>query len=144
MSTANLEPESDQNRDQPPQRWETEVADILQRSNLEPSSIDRARSSMTTARYNIPNRTQSTLAKVRRFSTISLLMIAVLGLTIGSFVVGHFAPTVGRFLAFGALIAVAGALFLVFTGRAGRTEGGPTWRQTRVSDDDERPTWRRR
>lgn len=143
MSTANLEP--DQDRNQKPQLWETEVEDILQRTNLEPTSIDKARSSVTAARYQIPNRTQNVLDKGRRFSPISLLMITILLLTVGSFVIGHFIPLLGRLMAFGALIAVAAVIVLVFTGRAGGSPSGPSWRQTKVStDDDDRPTWRRR
>lgn len=142
MATTNQLPEPN---DKPKTRLESEILEIMERADREPTPIEKARGSLTKARFGAPRALDQHSRRWRsRVSGLGLLLAAAV-LAILSFVLDDRSALVGRLLGFAAILA-----FVVFFAKAflgGRSEQDQTkrWRGRDLDDDySPRDSWKGR
>ncbi len=111
MSTLDFDPDDSPRPTRP--LWETELEEILSASDREPSSVEKARSKVTSARYQAPARANSAATSLRSRWSSGMWLLIFLGLVVLTFAVRHFSPLLGRMLALAALI-----MLVVIIGKA--------------------------
>lgn len=142
MNTTEQSPEPNQ---EPRSRLETEILEIIERADREPTPIDKARGSLTRARFGAPRAMQHHSRRWRkRLGGVGLLIVAAV-LAVLSFVLDDRSALLGRILVFAAILA-----FVVFFGRAflaGRAgqDQPKRWRGRDFNDDyTPRDSWKER
>jgi hypothetical protein len=113
MSTTDLEPDDTPRPTR--QLWETELEEILAASDRDSTTVEKARSKVTSARVQAPAKVSSVTGRLRLGWSSGAWMLIFLGLVVGTFAVRHFSPLLGRIFALAAIVLliviVARALF---------------------------------
>lgn len=123
-------------------RWQAEVEEILERSDRDSTSFEKARAAAVATRYKAPDRAK--VAKVKAQSRLGDGIWLVLALASGAvaWLVGLHWPLAGRILAIGSIL-----LFVAFivnaVMRTRKSNGEPKlWRGQDLDANDSPPTWR--
>ena len=111
MSTLDLEPDDSPRPAR--QLWETELEEILAASDRDPTTVEKARSKVVSARYQTPDKAGSLFDRLRAKWSSGMWMLVFLGLVILTFAVRHYSPLLGRVFAIAAIV-----LLLVIIGKA--------------------------
>jgi hypothetical protein len=135
------EPTPNPPKDQVP-RWQSEVEEILDRSDRESTSFEKARAAAIATRYKAPDKAK--LATERASSRLGdgIWLVAAIALGVAAWLVGLNWPLAGRILALASLL-----LFLAFlvnaVMRSRRGKSSPKlWRGQDMNAGDGPPTWR--
>jgi hypothetical protein len=123
-------------------RWQAEVEEILERSDRDSTSFEKARAAAVATRYKAPDRAKAATEKAssRLGGGVWLVFAVVLGIT--AWLTGLHWPLAGRVLAIGSLL-----LFIAFlvnaVARSRRSRSSPKlWRGKDVNSDQSPPGWR--
>jgi len=134
-------PASPKNQDNVP-RWQAEVEEILDRSDRESTSFEKARAAAVATRYKAPDRAKAATerASSRLGDWIWLALAGVLGIV--AWVTGMHWPLAGRVLAIVSLILFVA--FLVNAVARSRSSGSTPklWRGRDLNAGDSPPSWR--
>lgn len=123
-------------------RWQTEVEEILERSDREPTSLEKARAAAVATRYKAPDRAKvaTERASSRLGDGVWLVLAVAMGIT--AWVVGLHWPLGGRVLAIGSLLLfVAFLVNAVMRTRSSRKEP-KLWRGQDMNADPPSSPWR--
>lgn len=129
------------NQDHVP-RWQAEVEEILDRTDRETTSFEKAKAAAIATRYKAPDRAKAVTerASSRLGDGIWLALAVVLGIT--AWLTGMHWPLAGRVLAMVSLILfVAFLVNAVVRSRSSRSSP-KLWRGRNLNDDDSPPRWR--
>lgn len=104
-------------------KWEQELEQILAAADREPTSIDKARGKVLSARYQAPAQVRHTRQQLGTRLTTTVWVGIFLALVLGAWLLGHFSPLLGRV---SAIAAVGLLVALVLRGlfRPARKDSG--------------------
>lgn len=123
-------------------RWQAEVEEILDRSDRESTSFEKARAAAIATRYKAPDRAKVATEKAHsRLGDGVWLVLAVMSGVV-AWLVGLHWPLGGRILAMASiLLFVAFIINAVLRSRASRQEP-KLWRGQDLNSDASPPSWR--
>jgi hypothetical protein len=123
-------------------RWQSEVEEILERSDRETTSFEKARAAAIATRYKAPDKAK--LATERASSRLGdgIWLVAAVALGVAAWLVGLHWPFAGRILALASLLLfVAFLVNAVVRSRRGKSHP-KLWRGQDLSGSDDPPSWR--
>ena len=134
-------PTPPKNHDNVP-RWQAEVEEILDRSDRESTSFEKARAAAVATRYKAPDRAKAATEKASTRLGDGIWLILAVMLGVAAWVTGLHWPLAGRVLAIGSLL-----LFVAFlvnaVARSRRSRSTPKlWRGQDMNSDQSPPGWR--
>ena len=116
-------PENEPNSPRP--KWETEIREIFDASERDPSLTDKARGKVTHARYKTRPELEQRVQSTRSRMSTGALMLIVLTLAVSGFALRHVSLLLGQLLAFAALIAFVVLLYQAFIGNRNKSPESP-------------------
>ena len=130
-----------QPKDQVP-RWQTEVEEILEHSDRDTTSFEKARAAAIATRYKAPNRAKQATERASSRLGDGIWLAAAFALGVIAWIAGTHWPLAGRVLAIASLLLFVG-FFVNAIGRSRRRNEHPKlWRGKDLSPGDGPPSWR--
>jgi len=123
-------------------RWQAEVEEILEQSDRDSTSFERARAAAIATRYKAPDRAK--LATERASSRLGdgIWLVAAISLGIAAWLAGLHWPLAGRVLALVSLLLFVAFLVNAFA-RSRKSRSSPKlWRGRDLNSGQQPPSWR--
>jgi hypothetical protein len=123
-------------------RWQDEVEYILERSDRDTTSFEKARAAAIATRYKAPDRAKlaTERASSRLGDGIWLVAAAVLGVT--AWVAGLHWPLAGRVLAIASILLFLGFFVNAIVRSRKRNQPSKLWRGRDLNSGEGPPSWR--
>jgi hypothetical protein len=123
-------------------RWQAEVEEILERSDRDTTSFEKARAAAIATRYKAPDRAKlaTERASSRLGDGIWLVAAAVLGVT--AWVAGLHWPLAGRVLAIASILLFVGFFVNAIVRSRKRNQPSKLWRGRDLNSGEGPPSWR--
>lgn len=123
-------------------RWQAEVEEILDRSDRESTSFEKARAAAVATRYKAPDRAKAATEKAgsRLGDGVWLVFAVVLG--IAAWLIGLHWPLAGRVLAIGSLLLFIAFLVNAIARSRRSRSSAKLWRGQDLNADQSPPGWR--
>jgi hypothetical protein len=128
-------------KDQIP-RWQTEVEEILERSDRDSTSFEKARAAAIATRYKAPDRAKIATERASSRLGDGLWLVFAVAMGIAAWVAGLHWPIAGRVLAIASLLLfVAFLINAIMRSRRGNSTP-KLWRGQDLGGDQPPPSWR--
>lgn len=123
-------------------RWQAEVEEILDRTDRESTSFEKARAAAIATRYKAPDRARIATERASSRMSDGIWLAAAIVVGVVAWIAGMHWPLAGRVLAMASIVLFVG--FFVNAIVRGRKRNGPPklWRGQDLSQDDGPPSWR--
>lgn len=123
-------------------RWQSEVEEILEQSDRETTSFEKARAAAIATRYKAPDRAKQATGKASSRLGDGVWLLAAVALGVTAWLVGLHWPLAGRVLAIASIVLFVG-FFVNAIVRSRRGMDSPKrWRGRDITSDDQPPSWR--
>lgn len=135
--------------DQPPKqpqdqvpRWQSEVEEILELSDRDSTSFEKARAAAISTRYKAPDRAKQATERASSRLGDGVWLVAAVSLGVIAWIAGLHWPLAGRVLALGSILLFVG-FFVNAIARSRKKNHPPKlWRGQPMDPGDSPPSWR--
>lgn len=135
------EPTPNPPKDQVP-RWQSEVEEILDRSDRETTSFEKARAAAIATRYKAPDKAKQATERASTRLGDGIWLVAAVALGVAAWLVGLHWPFAGRILALASLLLFVAFLVNAVV-RSRKSKSNPKlWRGRNLDGDNSPPGWR--
>lgn len=123
-------------------RWQTEVEEILERTDRESTSFEKARAAAIATRYKAPDRAKQATERASTRLSDGIWLVGAVVLGVVAWLAGIHWPIAGRVLAIASLLLFAGFLVNAIVRSRKRNESPKLWRGQELTDDSGPVSWR--
>lgn len=142
IPSANMTDQAPQQpKDQVP-RWQAEVEEILERSDRDPTSFEKARAAAIATRYKAPDRAKQATGRASSRLGDGIWLVAAVSIGVIAWVAGLHWPLAGRVLAIASLLLFIGFFVNAIVRSRKRNQPPKLWRGQPLDPNDSPPTWR--
>lgn len=123
-------------------RWQAEVEEILDQSDRDPTSYEKARAAAIATRYKAPDKAKLATERASTRLGDGIWLVAAIVLGISAWIAGLHWPLAGRLLAIASILLFVGFFVNAIIRSRRRNEKPKLWRGKDLSSGDGPPTWR--
>src|SRR5215207_9447811 len=123
-------------------RWQSEVEEILDHSDRESTSFEKARAAAIATRYKAPDRAKQASARASSRLNDGVWLVAAVVLGVVAWVAGLHWPLAGRVLAVASILLFVGFIVNAIRRSRTRNEQPKLWRGQDMTSGDGPPSWR--
>lgn len=123
-------------------RWQEEVEEILDRTDRESTSFEKARAAAIATRYKAPDRAKQATERASSRLSGGIWLAAAVLLGVIAWIAGMHWPLAGRVLAIASIVLFVGFFVNAIVRSRKRNEPTKLWRGKDLTGEDGPPTWR--
>lgn len=123
-------------------RWQAEVEEILDRSDRDSTSFEKARAAAIATRYKAPDRAKAATERASSRLGDGIWLILAVTLGVAAWIAGLHWPLAGRLLAFGSIILFVAFLVNAVARSRSHRSTPKLWRGQDLNTDQSPPSWR--
>lgn len=123
-------------------RWQAEVEEILEQSDRDPTSFEKARAAALATRYKAPDRARAATERASTRVGDGIWLIAAIALGVAAWIAGIHWPLAGRILAVASILLFVGFFVNALRRSRNRNDEPKLWRGRDLGPDDGPPSWR--
>lgn len=127
---------------EPVPRWQAEVEEILDRSDRDPTSFEKARAAAIATRYKAPDRAKVATERASTRLGDGIWLVAAVMMGVVAWIAGIHWPLAGRVLAIASILLFVGFFVNAIVRSRRRNESPKLWRGQDLTPGDSPPTWR--
>ncbi len=123
-------------------RWQMEVEEILEHSDRDSTSFEKARAAAIATRYKAPERAKVATERASSRLGDGIWLAAAVAIGIVAWIAGLHWPLAGRVLAIASILLFVGFFVNAIVRSRRRNERPKLWRGRDLSSGDAPPSWR--
>ncbi len=141
LSTVMTDQAPKQPKDQVP-RWQAEVEEILEQSDRDPTSFEKARAAAISTRYKAPDRAKQATNRASSRLGDGVWLVAAVSLGVIAWIAGLHWPLAGRVLAILSILLFVGFFVNAILRSRKGNQPAKLWRGQPIDPSDSPPSWR--
>jgi hypothetical protein len=123
-------------------RWQTEVEEILEQTDRESTSFEKARAAAIATRYKAPDRAKQATGKASSRLGDGIWLLAAVAIGIVAWLAGLHWPLAGRVLAIASILLFVGFFVNAIVRSRQGMDSPKRWRGQDINPGDQPPSWR--
>lgn len=123
-------------------RWQAEVEEILEKSDRDSTSFEKARAAAIATRYKAPDKAKIATERASTRLGDGIWLMAAVSLGIVAWLAGLHWPLAGRVLAIVSLLLFVAFIINAFARSRKSKENTKLWRGQDLNADESKPGWR--